>query len=159
MLQGAWRFGHRFEAPPGIPPPPPQAAAPDVPDDFFSSPLTSRGFGTFLVGIDPASLIRLAGSALTDSWNVEFTADEVNGARVEVFGGTNRAWPAQAMQMTGITVPQNGGLFLTVVFADAGYWASAEAAQALDVSVAAINRALQTRYPGKTLDPLRAPGT
>lgn len=161
MIEGRWRYGHTFNAPFGTPAPPPvmDQGSDAIPDDFFSSPRTSRGFGVQLSNIAGADLIPLVGRALQDAWNIEYAQDDINGVMSMTCGGTNRAWPSRQMQMIAAGVPLRGGIYLNVIFADLGSWTSSEANQALNQSLAMITAAVQTRFPGAQLERLRAPGS
>jgi hypothetical protein len=159
MLQGRWRYPHKFDVP-GIIGNDPQGSAAedqdnvDLPEGLLDSP-TDRAFRNLLPGVEPRVVLDLLGTALRNNWHIEkstFGADQTLLAR-------NRAWPGQVLGIAASCSPVDGGELLTIRFGDKGRWSAAEALQALEDSINAVTGALRSRFADLSLAPWTIPGS
>jgi len=164
MTSGAWRFGHHFAAPEGIPPDPPLPAAThggEQPADFFYNPLTARVWGANFPGGSPQTMLGTAAGALTNQnrgWTLEFFEEVVDGAAVPGFSG-HLVLPSGGVLYVNTFSQYHGSVpMLVVQFADAGYWSSQSVQEAMERTAVAVNTALQQQFGGvlKLLPPPRS---
>jgi hypothetical protein len=152
MTAGAWRIGHHFAAPEGVPPNPPamaQAEQTDQPGDFFFNPATARVWGAnFPLG--PAqSLVDLAAQALTSQdqgWELEFFIEPVDGVAIPCFNG-HLLLPAGGVLYLNCFCQQHGNaMMLMAQFADAGLWTATSMTEAMQRAASRMNAVLQQQY-------------
>jgi hypothetical protein len=155
MTGGEWRFGHRFDAPKGIPPAPPvREQAPDMPEDIFHNPLTARVFGVIIRGVEPQSLVALAANALGDGWTIEYSNEPEEGVDASTFLGVCVLPTKTTLRAFGVSQPAGENSTLMLSFGDNTYWTSQSTQEAMQNAVDAVNIALAIQFPGTILQPL-----
>jgi hypothetical protein len=159
MTKGAWNFGHYFDAPPGVPPPPPAQAEQQtyMPEDFFFNPMTARVFGCTVNGIDASELVAFIGRCMGVSWNVEYGQEMEDGFMTPTFIGHTILSSQQVLYAFVFARPLNGSLWLSVQFADSGYWSSPVMQDALNRAVNDLQAKLQGSLPAARLELLPPP--
>jgi hypothetical protein len=159
MVQGRWRYPHKFNVP-EITEPQTQRFSPAEPDDdalpegLLDSP-TDKLFRNVLPGIEPHAVTDLLDGALRDRWSIEHSSFGVELTLL----ARNRAWPARILGIAASCAPVNGGALLTIRFGDKDCWVAPEAREALDDSMTRITAALRTYFSELLLESWTIPNS